>query len=66
MTPPEVPAKPPGKRPVWGAKRIWSVTQVSSLQELSQLVGFEMEELGSALCGNRDANIGPILEAWLR
>lgn len=42
---PKLPTKPPGKDPSGVQNGIWSVTQASSLQELSQLVGFEMEEL---------------------
>lgn len=42
---PKLPTKPPEKDPSGVQNGIWSVTQVSSLQELSQLVGFEMEEL---------------------
>lgn len=42
---PKLPTKPPEKDPSGVQNGIWSVTQASSLQELSQLVGFEMEEL---------------------
>mgnify|MGYP000579819928 FL=1 len=36
----------PGEDPSGVQNGIWSVTQASSLQELSQLVGFQVEELG--------------------
>ena len=42
---PKIPTKPPEKDPSGVQNGILSVTQASSLQELSQLVGFEMEEL---------------------
>lgn len=46
VTLPRFQAQLPGEDPSGVQNGIWSITQVSSLQELSQLVGFQVEELG--------------------
>lgn len=45
VTLPRLQTQPPEKDPSGVQNGIWSVTQASSLQELSQLVGFGVEEL---------------------